>query len=181
MSTAACFGVVLRSSDRGKALQTSNDHVVVSAGAVDDEQFSVCAPAANDAHMGIIRVEYQVTGLCVRPRNIGAIAVLCGGSSAVADDIAAAGLIVEHPIHKTAAIHSPPRFKRRIGKMRKLLPHWRKESRPYKSRPCSFWIGTRRCKGSLKRHRPMRNAWPTPENLKLILQSTRCFLLAMKC
>lgn len=48
--------------------------------------------------MGIIRVEHQVTGLCVRPRNIGAIAVLCGGSSAVSDDIAAARLIVENPI-----------------------------------------------------------------------------------
>ena len=67
---------------------------------MNDEQFTVCVPAANDTHMGIIRVEYQVTGLCVHPRNIGAIAVLCGGSSAVADDIAAAGLIVEHPIHK---------------------------------------------------------------------------------
>ena len=67
---------------------------------MNDEQFTVCVPAANDAHMGIIRVEYQVTGLGVRPRNIGAIAVLHGGSSAVADDIAAARLIVEHPIHK---------------------------------------------------------------------------------
>ena len=67
MSTAACFGVVLRSSDRGKALQPSHDHIVVAAGAVDDEQFSVCVPAANNTHMGIIRVEHQVTGLCVRP------------------------------------------------------------------------------------------------------------------
>ena len=50
--------------------------------------------------MGIIRVEHQVTGLCVRPRNIGAIAVLHGGSTAVADDIAAARLIEENPIHK---------------------------------------------------------------------------------
>ena len=100
------YCVVPRSTDRCKALLASNDHIVISAGAVDDEQFSVCVPAANDAHMGIIRVEYQVTGLCVRPRNIGAIAVLCGGSAAVADDIAAARLIVEHPIHKPAAIQS---------------------------------------------------------------------------
>lgn len=54
--------------------------------------------------MGIIRVEHQVTGLCVRPRNIGAIAVLCGGSSAVSDDIAAARLIVENPIDESTAI-----------------------------------------------------------------------------
>ena len=98
MSTAACFGVVLRSSDRGKALQSGHDHIVIAAGAVDDEQFTVCVPAANDAHMGIIRVEYQVTGLCVRPRNIGAIAVLCGGSSAMTDNVAATRGIVEHPI-----------------------------------------------------------------------------------
>lgn len=47
MSTAACFGVVLRSSDRGKALQTGNNHIVISVGAVDNEQFTVCVPAAN--------------------------------------------------------------------------------------------------------------------------------------
>ena len=67
---------------------------------MNDEQFTVCVPAANDAHMGIIRIEHQVTELCVRPRNIGTMAVLHGGPAAVADDIAAAGLIVENPIHK---------------------------------------------------------------------------------
>lgn len=87
-------------TNRGKALLAGNDHIIISAGAVNDQQLSVCVPAANDAHMGIIRVEHQVTGLCVRPRNIGAIAVLHGGSTAVADDIAAARLIVEHPIDK---------------------------------------------------------------------------------
>lgn len=76
----------------------------MAAGTVDDQNVSVLVNPTHDAHMGIIRVEYQVTGLGVRPRNIGAIAVLHGGSSAVADDIAAARLIVEHPIHKTTAI-----------------------------------------------------------------------------
>ena len=47
MSTAACFGVVLRSSDRGKALQPSHDHIVVAAGAVDNEQFAIGVSAAN--------------------------------------------------------------------------------------------------------------------------------------
>ena len=72
----------------------------MAAGTVDDQNVSVLVNPTHDAHMGIIRVEYQVTGLGVRPRNIGAIAVLHGGSSAMADDIAAARLIVEHPIHK---------------------------------------------------------------------------------
>ena len=56
--------------------------------------------------MGIIRVEHQVTGLCVRPRNIGAIAVLHGGSTAVADDIAAARLI-EEMLSGTRAVPAP--------------------------------------------------------------------------
>ena len=92
--------VVPRSTDRCKALLASNDYIVVAAGAVNDEQFAVGIFAPDNAHMGIIRVEHQVTRLCVRPRNVGTIAVLHGGSTAVADDIAAARLIVEHPIHK---------------------------------------------------------------------------------
>ena len=59
--------VVVGPCDRGEALQTSNDHIIITAGAVDHQQISVLVSAANDAHMGIIRVERQVTGLCIRP------------------------------------------------------------------------------------------------------------------
>ena len=76
----------------------------MSAGAVDDEQFTVCVSAANNTHMGIIRVKHQVAGLSVLPTDIGTIAVLHGSSSTVADDVAAAGLIVEHPINESRTV-----------------------------------------------------------------------------
>ena len=61
------YCVVPRSTDRCKALLTSNDYIVIAAGAVDDQQLSVGVPSADNTHMGIIRIEHQVTGLCVRP------------------------------------------------------------------------------------------------------------------
>ena len=100
---------------------------------MDDEQFSVCVPAANDAHMGIIRVEHQVTGLCVCPRNIGAIAVLHGGPAAMTDNIAAARLIEENPIHKAAAIQSVGAVGPRGGAAcRRDLPHFAPATVPAK-------------------------------------------------
>ena len=79
-------------TDRGKALLVGNDHIVIAAGAVDDKQFSVGISAANDAHMGIIRVEYQVTGLSVLPTDISTVAVLLeqidNGSLEVSDPCA---------------------------------------------------------------------------------------------
>ena len=65
--------IVLRTPYRGKALQPGNDHIVIAAGAVDDEQFAIGVPAAHDAHMGIVRVEHQITRLGILPRNIGAV------------------------------------------------------------------------------------------------------------
>ena len=91
-------------ANRGKAAFPRHHHIVRSAGAVDDEQFTVCVPAANDAHMGIIRIEHQVTRLGSRPQNIGAIRVLHRGPATMTDNIAAARLIVEHPIDKATAI-----------------------------------------------------------------------------
>lgn len=52
------FTVVFRPANRGKAAFPRHHHIVRSAGAVDDEQFTVCVPAANDANMGIIRIEH---------------------------------------------------------------------------------------------------------------------------
>ena len=79
-------------TDGGKALLAGNDHIVISTGAVDDEQFAVCAPAANNAHMGIIRVEHQVAGLSVLPTDISTVAVLLeqidNGSLVVSDPCA---------------------------------------------------------------------------------------------
>lgn len=89
-----------RSCSNRKAVRSRDDHIVVSAGAVNHQQATVLGSAADDTCMGIVRVKYQVTGLCVRPRNIGAIAVLHGGAAAMADDVAAACGIVKGPIHE---------------------------------------------------------------------------------
>ena len=87
-----------RSCSNRKAIRSRDDHIVVSAGAVDHQQAAVLGSAADDTCMGIVRVKYQITGLCVRPQNIGAIRVLHGGAAAVADDIASACGIVKGPI-----------------------------------------------------------------------------------
>ena len=39
--------------DRGKALQSSDDHIVGAEGTVDDQQVSALVPAAHNAHMGV--------------------------------------------------------------------------------------------------------------------------------
>lgn len=93
--------VILRSADRGKACPAGNDHIVVPAGTMDDEQSAVYVPAADDAHMGVIGVKHQIARLSILPADIGAIAVLHGGSSAVANDVTAARGIVEHPINES--------------------------------------------------------------------------------
>ena len=76
---------------------------------------------------------------------------------------------------------SPPRCRRRIGNMRRSSPRWSKKSRPCRSRPCSFWIGTRSCKGSLKQRRPTPNGWPTSGNPRSIRRPMRCSWWAMIC
>ena len=52
----------------------------------------------------IPHLKVRLTGPSILPTDISTIAVLHGGSTAVADDIAAARLIVEHPIDKATAI-----------------------------------------------------------------------------
>lgn len=92
--------VVHGASYGGKAAGASNDYIVIAAGAVDDQQLSVCVPAANDAHMGIIRVEHQVTGLGLIPRDGGTVGVLHVGTAAVAYDVLSIRDIVKYPIDK---------------------------------------------------------------------------------
>ena len=59
--------VVVGPCDGGEALQTSNDHIVIAAGAVNDQQFSVCVPAAYDPHMTVARVKDKVAGERIVP------------------------------------------------------------------------------------------------------------------
>lgn len=94
------FSVVQGASNGGKALQPGDDHIVGAAGTVDDEQIAVFISASHNANMGVPWIEYQITRLGLLPGDGGAIGVLGVGPSAVADDIFAAGDVVENPVHK---------------------------------------------------------------------------------
>ena len=56
------LGVILRSGDGSKSLYPSNDHIVIAAGTMDDEDISVFIPTGDNPHMGVIRIEYQIAG-----------------------------------------------------------------------------------------------------------------------
>ena len=99
-SAACLFSVIVGPTNRGKSLQTGNDHIVVPAGAVDNEQIIALIPSCHNAHMGVLRVENQITGKCVRPCDGSAVAVLHHSTTAVTEDIGSAACVVEHPIRK---------------------------------------------------------------------------------
>ena len=65
------FPVVQGVSHGGKALQAGDDHIVSSAGAVDDQQIAVFVPAAHNADMSIFWIEYQIAGLGLLPGDRG--------------------------------------------------------------------------------------------------------------
>lgn len=87
-------------SNGGKALQAGDHHIILAERTVDDEHVSAFISATYDSHMLIIGIEHQIAGLGLIPRDGGTVGVLHVDTAAVADDIAAARLIVEHPIHK---------------------------------------------------------------------------------
>ena len=87
-----------------KALQAGDDHIVGSAGAVDDQQIAVFVPAAYNANMGVLWIKHQITRLGLLPGDGGTVGVLGVCPSAMADDVFAAGDIIKHPIDKSAAI-----------------------------------------------------------------------------
>lgn len=62
-------------------------YIVLSAGTVTDQQFPVLPPAHHDPHMGIIRVEGQITGLGLYLRYGSAVGVPGAGISATAQGI----------------------------------------------------------------------------------------------
>ena len=91
---------VIRPGSGDKAAPAGHNHVVIAAGAMDDKDAAIRVKAADDPHVNIIGVEYQVPRLGIRPRNRGTGTVLGGSPSPMADNIAAAALVIEHPIHK---------------------------------------------------------------------------------
>ena len=71
-----------------------------------DQQFPVLPPAHHDPHMGIVRVEGQVSGLRVSQGNRCAVGVLGGGPAAPAQDVFAVCDVVENPVHHAGTIQS---------------------------------------------------------------------------
>lgn len=98
--------VVFRPSYGSKPGLPGNDHVVLSAGTVDDLDIAALVPAAHNANMGVLRVEYQIAGLGLGPRDRRTIAVLHPGPSAMANHVAPARHIVKYPIHKAGTVHA---------------------------------------------------------------------------
>lgn len=81
-----------------KAALSRHHHIVVPAGAVDDEHISVAVKSEDDADMAVSRIEHKVSRLGIAPRNFGAIAVLTGRSTTVADDVTTICGVIEYPI-----------------------------------------------------------------------------------
>ena len=61
------FRIKHRPADRREALEPGNNHIVIPAGTVDNEQIAACVSSANNAHMRIPRIKHQVTGLVFAP------------------------------------------------------------------------------------------------------------------
>ena len=65
---------------------------------MDDHDITAAVKAANDAHMGVIGIEYQISRLGVTPSNRRTVAVLRSGPAAMPNDVLSAALIVEYPM-----------------------------------------------------------------------------------
>lgn len=96
----------LRHANACEAGRAGYNHVVGAAGTVDNLEVARLVAAADDADVGILRVENQVAGQGLLPGDGGAIGVLGVGSAAVADVVCAARGVVEHPIHKAGAVQA---------------------------------------------------------------------------
>ena len=73
---------------------------------MNDHDITAAVKTANDAHMGVIGIEYQISRLGVAPINGSAVAVLGSSPAAVANDVLSAALVVERPIHHSRTIQS---------------------------------------------------------------------------
>lgn len=77
--------VVLRHSNRNKAADPGNHHIVqAAAGAVDNQQIPVFVSTSHNANVFILRIKYQIAGLGFAPGNVGTIGMLGIGAAAVA-------------------------------------------------------------------------------------------------
>ena len=104
--TFQLFRIVQRSAYGGKALLFRDDHVVVAVGAVDNQDIAVLVPAAHDANVGVLRVEYQIARLGLGPCNRCTVGVLGAGTPAVAYGVGPIGDVVKYPVYKTGTVEA---------------------------------------------------------------------------
>ena len=62
-----------------------NDHIVIAAGTMDDEDIAAFIPPGDDSHMAVIRVKYEIAGKCVCPGDRRAAGMLAGRAAAMTD------------------------------------------------------------------------------------------------
>ena len=104
--TPLCTSIKDRPADSGKSLPACNDHIVIAAGAMQNENISPLVPAADDPNVSVLRVKDQIPDLRLRPGNAGTGAVLRHSAAAMTDDVLAVRGIVKHPVHEPRAIQA---------------------------------------------------------------------------
>ena len=82
-----------------------NDHAAAGR-TMDDQQITVCIPAAYNTHMAVIGVKYQVTGLGLVPGDRRTICVLRLCAAAMAHHIRTVADIVECPVYEARTVQA---------------------------------------------------------------------------
>ena len=109
------FAIVIWSCNRCKATTSGDNHVVGTAGAVNDQHVTALIKPTDDAHMGILRVKGEVAGDGLAPGNIGAVAMLHPCAASMSDHITAIADVIEHPIHEAGAIQAVGPYRTAAG------------------------------------------------------------------
>ena len=87
-----------------KACCAGDNNAVCAAAAMDDQEIAVCIPAADDADVGIVRVEHQIARLRIAPWDVRAIAVLRCRAAAAPRIVAAVCCVIECPIDEPRTV-----------------------------------------------------------------------------
>ena len=108
MNTSPCahFSIrkILGPANRGEAAFPRHHHIILAAGTVDDHDITAAVKAADNTDMAVTWIKDKVSRLGIAPADGCAVAVLGRGAAAMADDIAAARLVVEYPIDESRTI-----------------------------------------------------------------------------
>ena len=73
---------------------------------MDNQDIAALIPAAHNANVGVLRVEYQVARLGLGPCNRCTVGVLGAGTPAVAYGVGPIGDVVKYPVYKTGTVEA---------------------------------------------------------------------------